>query len=49
LLVFASYSVTPAPPADATPVKCSGPCNSKKIPVPVHWNIISPAIFQNEG
>ena len=48
LLAFASYYSDIPAPAKKAPVKCSG-CCKKKMPVPTRWNIINPAIFQNEG
>lgn len=50
LLLFTSYtSATPAAvPAEGKPVKCSGPCPKKNQP-PMPWNILSPAMFANQG
>jgi hypothetical protein len=47
LLLFTSYS-TAAIPRGEKPAKCEVPCD-KKLPSPLPWNIISPAMFPNQG
>jgi hypothetical protein len=50
LLLLASYtSAAPAAvPAEGKPVKCSERC-TKKNQAPLPWNILSPAMFANQG